>query len=61
VLSEEPGYPGLTGMLADAVGGFGLFENTEAYVCGPAPMVTQATALLAASIPEAQLHQDPLS
>jgi NAD(P)H-flavin reductase/hemoglobin-like flavoprotein len=60
VLSDEPGYTGLTGMLPDMVSRHGLFENTEAYVCGPAAMVSQATALLAASIPAGQIHHDPL-
>jgi NAD(P)H-flavin reductase/hemoglobin-like flavoprotein len=60
VLSDEPGYSGLTGRLPDVVGGHGLFENTEAYVCGPAAMVSRTAALLAASIPQNQLHHDPL-
>jgi NAD(P)H-flavin reductase/hemoglobin-like flavoprotein len=60
VLSDEPGYSGLVGTLPDVVGNLGLFENTEAYVCGPPAMVTQTTALLAASIPEGQLHYDPV-
>jgi NAD(P)H-flavin reductase/hemoglobin-like flavoprotein len=60
VLSEEPGYNGLTGRLPDVVHGHGLFENAEAYVCGPAGMVTRTAALLAASIPQSQLHHDPL-
>lgn len=61
VLSDEPGYSGLTGLLPDVVAGFGLFQNTEAYVCGPAAMVTRTAAVLAASIPAGQLHRDPLS
>ena len=60
VLSDEPGYSGLTGTLPDVVGSLGVFENTEAYVCGPPAMVTQTADLLAASIPESQLHYDPL-
>ncbi len=60
VLSEEPGYNGLTGRLPDVIRGHGLFENTEAYVCGPAVMVSRTAALLAASIPQNQLHHDPL-
>jgi NAD(P)H-flavin reductase/hemoglobin-like flavoprotein len=60
VLSDEPGYNGLTGMLPDVVGGHGLFENTEAYVCGPAAMVRQTAALLSASLPACQIHHDPL-
>lgn len=61
VLSEEPGYSGLTGRLPDVLRGHGLFENAEAYVCGPAAMVSRTAALLAASIPPNQLHHDPLS
>lgn len=60
VLSDEPGYSGLTGLLPDVVSGAGLFENTEAYVCGPPAMVSLTTALLAGSIPAAQIHHDPL-
>ena len=60
VLSDEPGYGGLVGTLPDVVGNLGLFENTEAYVCGPAAMVEQTVALLSASIPEGRLHYDPV-
>jgi NAD(P)H-flavin reductase/hemoglobin-like flavoprotein len=61
VLSDEPGYSGLTGKLPDVLGKHGLFDNAEAYVCGPAAMVSRTTALLAASIPCGQLHRDPLN
>jgi NAD(P)H-flavin reductase/hemoglobin-like flavoprotein len=61
VLSDEPGYNGLAGTLPDVVGNLGLFEDAEAYVCGPAAMVTRTTALLAASIPGGQLHYDPVT
>ena len=60
VLSDEPGYNGLTGTLPDVVGGHGLFEGTEAYICGPPAMVRMTAALLAASIPPGQIHHDPL-
>lgn len=61
VLSEEPGYVGLTGMLPEVVLAHGsdVFSSTEAYICGPAPMVAQAAALLAATIPPDQIHYDP--
>jgi NAD(P)H-flavin reductase/hemoglobin-like flavoprotein len=61
VLSDEPGYSGQAGTLPDVLGKHGLFENAEAYVCGPAAMVSRTTALLAASIPCSQLHHDPLN
>ena len=59
VLSDEPGYGGLTGMLPDVVSGHGLFDTAEVYICGPAAMVRQTAALLA-SVPEGQVHHDPL-
>ncbi len=61
VLSDEPGFNGITGLLPDVVGGHGLFENTDAYICGPAAMVSQTAAVLAASIPAGQIHHDPLT
>jgi NAD(P)H-flavin reductase/hemoglobin-like flavoprotein len=61
VLSDEPGYNGLTGSLPDVVGGHGLFEQAEAYICGPPAMVRLTAALLAAGIPPGQIHHDPLA
>jgi NAD(P)H-flavin reductase/hemoglobin-like flavoprotein len=60
VLSDEPGYNGLSGLVSDVVGGQGLFENAEAYICGPPAMVMTTAALLAASIPPGQIHHDPV-
>jgi len=60
VLSDEPGYNGLTGLLPDVVGGHGLFECAEAYISGPPAMVRLTAALLAAGIPPGQIHHDPL-
>jgi NAD(P)H-flavin reductase/hemoglobin-like flavoprotein len=59
VLSEQPRYSGLTGMLPDVVKAQGVAGETEAYVCGPPAMVRQAKALLAASLPPGQIHCDP--
>jgi NAD(P)H-flavin reductase len=60
VLSEQPGYSGLTGTLADAVSKREPFENTEAYICGPPAMVQQTAAVLAGKIPENQIRYDPV-
>ncbi len=60
VLSDQPDFTGLTGLLPDVLSGHGLFENTDAYICGPAAMVSQTTALLAAILPSGQIHHDPL-
>jgi NAD(P)H-flavin reductase/hemoglobin-like flavoprotein len=37
-----------------------MFANHEAYICGPAAMVSKTAAVLAASIPPAQIHHDRL-
>jgi len=58
VLSEQPGYAGLTGMLPDVVKAQGIDPDTEAYICGPPAMVRHAAALLAVTIPACQIHQD---
>jgi NAD(P)H-flavin reductase/hemoglobin-like flavoprotein len=60
VLSEQPGYSGLTGTLPDAVGKQELRENTEAYICGPPAMVRQTAAVLAATIPASHIQHDPV-
>jgi NAD(P)H-flavin reductase len=60
VLSDEPAYNGLSGLLPEVVDAHGLFENAEAYICGPAAMVSRTAAVLAGSIPASQIHYDPL-
>jgi NAD(P)H-flavin reductase/hemoglobin-like flavoprotein len=62
VLSDEPGYSGLTGLLPEVVHAHGsaMFRNCEAYICGPPSMVSRTAALLAGSIPPGQIHHDPI-
>jgi NAD(P)H-flavin reductase/hemoglobin-like flavoprotein len=60
VLSEQPGYAGLTGTLPDAVSARGPFENTDAYICGPPAMVRQTAAALVGSIPDGDIRHDPI-
>jgi NAD(P)H-flavin reductase/hemoglobin-like flavoprotein len=62
VLSDEPGYSGLAGLLPEVVHErfSPVFEHAEAYISGPAPMVSRTAALLAARIPAHQIHHDPL-
>jgi NAD(P)H-flavin reductase/hemoglobin-like flavoprotein len=59
VLSDGPDS---AGTLPDVVlaHGSSMFQNHEAYICGPASMVSKTAAVLAASIPPAQIHHDPL-
>ena len=56
----SPATTGCRGLLPDVVSGHGLFENTDAYICGPPAMVTMTAALLAASLPPGQIHHDPI-
>ncbi|MGH3407691.1 MAG: globin domain-containing protein [Streptosporangiaceae bacterium] len=64
VLSDEqagrPGPARISGLLPDVVRAHGLFENSEAFICGPEAMVRQTTLLLAAHVPAEQIHHDPL-
>jgi NAD(P)H-flavin reductase/hemoglobin-like flavoprotein len=60
VLSEQPGYCGLTGTLPDALVKQELLENTEAYVCGPPAMVRETAAVLAATMPASHIKYDPV-
>jgi NAD(P)H-flavin reductase/hemoglobin-like flavoprotein len=67
VLSDEQGLVSLgagelAGTLPDVVlaHGSSMFTNHEAYICGPPAMVSKTAAVLAASIPPAQIHHDPL-
>ena len=64
VLSDEltgrTGPAWISGMLPDVVRAHGLFENSEAFICGPEAMVRQTTLLLAAHVPPEQIHHDPL-
>ena len=59
-LTGRPGPAWISGMLPDVVRAHGLFENSEAFICGPEAMVRQTTLLLAAHVPPEQIHHDPL-
>jgi NAD(P)H-flavin reductase/hemoglobin-like flavoprotein len=62
VLSDDPVYGGLRGLLPEVVAEHASdsLSAAEAYISGPAGMVSQALALLADSVPTAQIHHDPL-
>lgn len=53
--------PGREGMLPDVLREFGPWYRHEAFLSGPAPMVTTATqALLDHGVPRTLIHHDPL-
>jgi NAD(P)H-flavin reductase/hemoglobin-like flavoprotein len=62
VLSDDPGFGGLVGLLPDVMHaqGSSMFQNCEAYICGPPGMVRRTATVLAASIPPGQIHYGPL-
>jgi NAD(P)H-flavin reductase len=60
VVSDEPGYRGLTGPVAEAALAHLPPGTGDIVVSGPPGMVAGATALAAAAVPAARLHADPL-
>jgi NAD(P)H-flavin reductase len=67
VLSDEYEPPAaahsagwISGALPDVVRAHGLFEHSEAFICGPEPMVRQTALLLSAHVPAEQIHHDPI-
>jgi NAD(P)H-flavin reductase/hemoglobin-like flavoprotein len=59
VVTEEPGYPGLTGDLATAAAHI-AGRTRDIIVSGPAGMVARTVATAAAHAPDARIHFDPL-
>jgi NAD(P)H-flavin reductase/hemoglobin-like flavoprotein len=59
VVSGDPGFPGLTGNVADAALGFSGWEGREIFISGPAEMNRQAVSRFrAAGYPGSLLHLD---
>jgi NAD(P)H-flavin reductase/hemoglobin-like flavoprotein len=57
VVSDTPGYPGLTGNVADAVLNFSQWPGHEIFISGPPEMTRQAVARFRESgYPESLLH-----
>jgi NAD(P)H-flavin reductase/hemoglobin-like flavoprotein len=60
VVSDEPGYRGLTGPVADAALAHLPPGTGDIVVSGPPGIVARAAALAATAVPAARLHADPL-
>jgi NAD(P)H-flavin reductase/hemoglobin-like flavoprotein len=59
VVSDTPGYPGLTGNVADAALGFSAWEGHEIFISGPPEMTRQAVGRFReAGYPNSLLHFD---
>ncbi|HEY7145645.1 MAG TPA: FAD-binding oxidoreductase [Streptosporangiaceae bacterium] len=59
VVSAEPGYPGVTGPLPALVRQLPRLAGSEIYLCGPDPMVREASLLLARRGAAGLVHHDP--
>ncbi|HEX2316989.1 MAG TPA: globin domain-containing protein [Thermomonospora sp.] len=59
VVRDDPGHDGERGDVAEALDRLGDWAGHDAYVCGPAPMVSAATgALHDLGLPPEQVHVD---
>ncbi|HEX3922471.1 MAG TPA: globin domain-containing protein [Streptosporangiaceae bacterium] len=61
VVSGQPDFDGITGMVPDAVAQYASCENAEIFVCGPDGMVRRTIELLADRVPPGQIRHDPPS
>ena len=59
VISHDPGYPGLRGTLPEVTARHLPPGAGDVFISGPAEMVTQTAAAVAARAPGARLHFDP--
>ncbi len=59
VVSADPGYPGLRGTLPGVTARYLPPGTGDVFISGPAEMVTQTAAAVAARAPGARLHFDP--
>ncbi|MFC4534776.1 globin domain-containing protein [Sphaerisporangium dianthi] len=59
VVSGEPAYDGMRGLLPDVVRRFHSFADHEVYVCGPPAMVEETVGRLQHDgVPPARIHRD---
>lgn len=59
VVSDDPGYEGIRGRLADVTRRFHSWAEHEVYVCGPPSMVTETVGNLRRDgVPPQRIHRD---
>jgi NAD(P)H-flavin reductase/hemoglobin-like flavoprotein len=59
VVSHEPEFDGIKGMLPEVAARHGSPENAEILISGPEPMVARTVALLASRVQPGQMRHDP--
>lgn len=61
VLSDEPGFDGMRGRVADVLDRFHDWDDHDVYVAGPTPMIRRAVdELQRLGVPPARIHHDLL-
>ncbi len=61
VVSHDPDWGGLAGLLPDAVSRHAAGEGREVFVSGPGAMVTATVRMLASRVPSQHIHHDPVA
>lgn len=61
IVSDEPGFSGLTGTVPDLVATREGIEDCEIFISGPAEMVAETEQALAGRVAAEHVHHDPLS
>jgi NAD(P)H-flavin reductase/hemoglobin-like flavoprotein len=59
VVSDDPDWTGMTGLLPDVVRQQAACEDREVFVSGPGPMVAAVLSVLARRVPAERIHHDP--
>jgi NAD(P)H-flavin reductase len=59
VVSNQPDFDGITGMLPDAAAQFEICNDAEIFVCGPDGMVRRTLELLSGRVQPGQIRHDP--
>lgn len=61
VVSHEPGFTGMKGLLPRAVRKHASLENADVFISGPDRMVTETERVLAGRVTADRIHHDPLN
>jgi NAD(P)H-flavin reductase/hemoglobin-like flavoprotein len=59
VVSHQPGFDGVNGMLPDVTARHASAEEAEILICGPDSMVARTVALLESRVQPGQIRRDP--
>ena len=60
VVSDDPGFAGMKGLLPDVVRGYASFDHSDVFISGPDGMVRETERVLAGRVAPDRIHRDPL-